>query len=103
MTRQELAQRRVHQRRDLARLLEAQADGCAEMHVNLVRLDAGEKIPSQPGHDYYQRGDCHREEREDESAAPRNCLGEPFTIVFAKPTETLLERRLVPTKETFGV
>ncbi len=74
MARQQLAQGSVHQRGDLAGLLEAHPDRCTEMHVDLAGLDTGEEILPKPGDQQAHRGECRREKCEDESAATRNRL-----------------------------
>ena len=91
--------RLIHQGRDLAGLLEAQADRCTEMHVDLAGFDPRKEIPPEPGQQQNRRAQGNRQKYEDESAAPRHRLFQEFSIAVAKPIETLLEPCLEPAEE----
>src|ERR1700677_1098857 len=96
MARQQIVQGRIHQRRDLARLLEPHSDRRPEMHVDLARLDTRKEILPEPGHDQDHRGERRREEYEDESAAPRHRVRQQLLVIVTKAIESPLESRLEP-------
>src|ERR1700733_13120629 len=103
MARQQIVQGRIHQRRDLARLLETHSDRRTEMHVDLARLDSRKEVPPKPGQDQDERSDGRREEYRNEPAAPRNRFRQQFLVGFAEAVESLLESHMKAAEKTSGL
>src|ERR1700733_9271839 len=102
MARQQIVQGRIHQRRDLARLLETHSDRRTEMHVDLARLDSRKEIPPKPGQDQDERSDGRREKYHDEPTAPRNRFRQQFLVSVAEAVESPLESHMKAAEKTSG-